>query len=188
MRVAYMTTNIRDVTQGWWECTTCGHKFAPVPKEPLTSKDPHCEHGYDVQEAICPVCKDGEFAHPPSNDQLPPDGKIDGDGVWRGGKWHPNEPLPSNPILDRLIHLQKFEWIKNHDTYNAGMSTREGRAALAEIERLRAALEWYANTSEAPKRALEALRDAPETTAQQAMREFEDGPGPISPESKKESP
>lgn len=24
---------------------------------------------------------------------LPQDGTIDGDGVWRGGKWHPNPPL-----------------------------------------------------------------------------------------------
>jgi hypothetical protein len=28
-----------------------------------STADPHCEHGYDVQEAICPICKDGEFAH-----------------------------------------------------------------------------------------------------------------------------
>jgi uncharacterized small protein (DUF1192 family) len=32
---------------------------------PYEPPDPHCEHGYDVQEAICPVCKTGEHAHPP---------------------------------------------------------------------------------------------------------------------------
>lgn len=29
---------------------------------------------------------------PETNAHLPPDGTIDGDGVWRGGLWHPNHP------------------------------------------------------------------------------------------------
>jgi hypothetical protein len=51
-----------------------------------------------------------------------------------------DRPSNQESILHRLLHLQKFEWVKNHDTYNAGLTTREGRAALVEIERLRAEL------------------------------------------------
>lgn len=30
----------------------------------------------------------------------PPDGTIDGSGVWRGGFWHPNRPEPLDAWLD----------------------------------------------------------------------------------------
>ena len=38
-----------------------------------------------------------------TKDQMPADGTIDGDGVWRGGKWHPNAPLSSKQrVIDHL--------------------------------------------------------------------------------------
>jgi hypothetical protein len=78
-----------------------------------------------------------------SNDQLPPDGTIDGDGVWRGGKWHPNEPLTSNQdLVARLKHLEKYEWNSCSEDYGAQMTVAMGREVLAEIERLRARYEF----------------------------------------------
>lgn len=54
------------------------------------------------------------------------------------------EVRPSNQksIVQRLRHLQKFEWVKNHDTYNAGLTTWEGREILAEIDR-----QWDVNVA-----------------------------------------
>jgi hypothetical protein len=38
--------------------------------------------------------------------KIPPDGTIDGDGVWRDGKWHPkwpsNHAVDHRPLIERL--------------------------------------------------------------------------------------
>lgn len=65
-----------------------------------------CGTGMDYDEHLefCQACgaKDpnGEGRSPPPL-WRPPDGTIDGDGVWRGGKWHPNHP--ENHAIDHTV-------------------------------------------------------------------------------------
>jgi hypothetical protein len=78
------------------------------------ARNPWGHHPDQVREAILYLADKCEEFSRRLRIRTPPDGTRDGDGTWRGGKWHPDDPEAhslSHELILRSLEFEKlFEW------------------------------------------------------------------------------